>query len=67
MMRLILLIAVVAMAVIAVNALLGTMQAVTQVATGKEGEEMPAKFKRITYILLVVLLFGVTAGWLGAA
>jgi len=67
MMRLILLVAFVAVAAIAITGLLRTIQDVTQVGVGKDDEFMPAKFRRITYVLLVVLLFGVTTGWLGAA
>jgi hypothetical protein len=43
------------------------MMAVAQTTAGKDTDDMPAKFRRITYVLLVVLLFGVTTGWLGAA
>ncbi len=67
MIRLILLVAFLAVAAIAVTALLRTIQDVTNVGVGKDNDIMPAKFRRITYVLLVVLLFGVTSGWLGAA
>ncbi len=67
MMRLILLGAFVAVVVIAIASLLGTLFAVGRTATGKDEEFMPARFRRITYVLLVVLLFGVTSGLLGAA
>lgn len=67
MLRLILLVAFVAVAAIAIMALLRTIQDVTEVGAGKDDDMMPAKFRRITYVLLVVLLFGVTTGWLGAA
>lgn len=67
MVRLILVVAFVAVVAIAVIALLGTMQAVAQVATGKDDDNMPATFKRIAYTVLVILLFGVASGWLGAA
>jgi hypothetical protein len=30
-------------------------------------DTMPETFRRIAYVLLIVLMFGVTAGWLGAA
>lgn len=65
MVRLILVVAFVVVVAIAIIAVLGTMMAVTQTAAGKETDNMPAKFRRITYALLVVLLFGVTTGWLG--
>ncbi len=67
MIRLIFLVAFVVVVFIAIAALLGTLLAVSRVATGKDPETMPTKFRRITYVLLVVLLFGVTSGWLGAA
>jgi cell division protein FtsX len=67
MLRLILLMAFVAVVAIAITALLRTIQDVTDAGVGKDDNIMPAKFRRITYVLLVVLLFGVTTGWLGAA
>ncbi len=67
MMRLILLVAFVAVVAIAVTTMLGTMQAVAQAANGKDNTSMPVKFRRITYILLVLLMLGVTSGLLGAA
>ena len=67
MVRLIFIVAFVAVVAIAITALLGTMMAVAQTTAGKDTDDMPAKFQRITYVLLVVLLFGVTTGWLGAA
>ena len=65
MLRLILIVAFLAVVVIAITAVLGTMMAVARTTAGKETDDMPAKFRRITYVLLVVLLFGVTTGWLG--
>ena len=66
MVRLILLVAFVAVAAIAITGLIRTIQDVTAGGVGKDDDMMPAKFRRITYVLLVVLLFGVTSGWLGA-
>ena len=66
MVRLILLVAFVAVVAIAITALLGTIAAISLATAGKDTDDMPAKFQRITYVLLVVLLFGVTTGWLGA-
>ena len=65
MLRLILEIAFVVVIAFAVVALLGTLTAVAATGAGKETDDMPAKFRRVTYVLLVVLLFGVTSGWLG--
>ncbi|MFT7146773.1 MAG: cell division protein FtsX [Yoonia sp.] len=67
MVRLILLVAFVAVAAIAITGLIRAIQDVTAGGAGKDDGMMPAKFRRITYVLLVVLLFGVTSGWLGAA
>jgi len=67
MVRLILLVAFVAVAAIAITGLIRTIQDVTAGGVGKDDNMMPAKFRRITYVLLVVLLFGVTSGWLRAA
>jgi uncharacterized BrkB/YihY/UPF0761 family membrane protein len=67
MVRLILIVVFVAVVAIAITALLGTMMAVAQTTAGKDTDDMPAKFRRISYVLLVVLLFGVTTGLLGAA
>ncbi len=65
MLRLILIVAFLAVVVIAITAVLGTIMAVAKPSAGKEPDDMPVKFRRITYALLVVLLFGVTTGWLG--
>jgi cell division protein FtsX len=67
MTRLILLVAFIAVLFIAITAVLGTLQAVTQSTLGKDEDRMPVTFSRIAYMLLVVLMFGVTSGWLGAA
>lgn len=66
MARLIMLIAFVAVVLVAITALLGTMQAVAALAKEKEEDQMPDTFKRVAYITLIVLMFGVTSGWLGA-
>ena len=65
MVRLILVVAFVAVIAIAIIAVLGTMMAVTATSAGKDTDDMPAKFRRITYVLLIVLMFGVASGWLG--
>jgi len=65
MVRLILVLAFVTVVAVAIIALLGTLMSVAPTNAEKDTEDMPAKFRRITYILLVVLLFGVTTGLLG--
>ena len=67
MVRLMLLVAFVAVVAIAILAVLGTMQTVARVAIGKDEDTMPDTFKRIAYVVLVVLMLGVASGWLGAA
>lgn len=67
MMRLILLILFVAAVLIAFTAVLGTMQAVASVARPKQEDGMPTTFQKIAYLLLIALMLGVSAGWLGAA
>ncbi len=67
MVRLILVVAFVVVIAIAIIAVLGTLMTVAQTTAAKDTDDMPAKFRRITYALLVVLLFGVTTGWLGAS
>jgi hypothetical protein len=62
-----LLVAFVAVVAIAILAVLGTMQTVARVAIGKDEDTMPDTFKRIAYVVLVVLMLGVASGWLGAA
>ncbi len=69
MVRLILMVAFIGVVAFAITAALGTIRAIasTQTGTGpgKDQEMMPAKFQRITFVLLVLLMFGVTTGWLG--
>ncbi|WP_234417103.1 hypothetical protein [Loktanella sp. Alg231-35] len=66
-MRLILVAAFVAVMAITLIWAMGTIQAVAQSAVGKDNTTMPVKFRRITYILLVLLMLGVASGLLGAA
>lgn len=65
MVRLILLIAFIGMVAFAITAALTTMQAIARADIGKDDAPMPAKFQRVTYVLLIVLMFGVASGWLG--
>lgn len=67
MLRLILLILLVAAVLIAFTAVLGTMQMVGSRTTSSQEDRMPATFQKIAYVLLIVLMFGVTTGWLGAS
>lgn len=65
MMRLILFAAFIAVIALAISVALGTMRHVAPEVAGKDNGMIPAKMRRVTYVLLVVLLFGVTSGWLG--
>ncbi len=67
MVRLILVVAFVAVIAVAVLSLFATIQAVARVATGKDEDTMPETFKRIAYGVLVILMLGVASGLLGAA
>jgi hypothetical protein len=65
MARLILIAAFIAAVAIAFAALIGTMRAVKEIPAGKENGMLPGNLSRITYVLLLILLFGVTSGLLG--
>ncbi len=68
MMRLILLILFVAAVLTFFTAAITTMQAVVSVTRQATKEDtMQATFKRVAYVLLVVLLIGIATGWLGSA
>jgi len=61
--RLIILMALFGIAIIAVSTMIGTVKTMKQTA---EGDWMPDTFQRIAYVLLIVLMFGICTGWLGA-
>lgn len=65
MVRLIFVIAFIGVVILAISAAAGTLKAITQIGTEKDDAMRPAKFQRITFILLLLLMFGVTTGWLG--
>lgn len=66
MVRLILLLAFVAVLAIAFAAVLGTLAA-TRLPAGEDHDTMPETFRKIAYFALVLLLLGLSLGWLGAA
>lgn len=66
MLRLILLILFVAAVLIAIAAMVGTIQAITSQAFNRQEDRMPATFQKIAYAVLILLMVGVSAGWLGA-
>ena len=67
MLRLILLLSFVAVLALGFLAVLGAVRVMAGGAADKDQELMPAPFRRISYIVLVVLMVGVTSGWLGSA
>ena len=67
MFRLILLILFVAAIVTTALAMVAVVQSVASVARPTGEDNMPRTFQRIAYVLLVLLLLGLTTGWLGAA
>ncbi|WP_322891493.1 MULTISPECIES: hypothetical protein [unclassified Yoonia] len=67
MLRLILLLSFVAILAMGFLAVLGAVRIMAGGAAEKDPDPMPAPFRRISYIVLVVLMFGVSTGWLGSA
>ena len=67
MLRLILLLSFVAILAMGFLAVLGAVRVMAGGAAEKDPDPMPAPFRRISYIVLVVLMFGVATGWLGSA
>ncbi len=67
MIRFILLAAFVVAVVVTLVVAAGTITAVAQAATAEDNRTMPVKFRRITYLLLLILMLGVTSGLLGVS
>ncbi len=44
---------------------MGTLQTITRFATGRDESTMPDTFKRIAFGALIILLIGLSTGWLG--
>jgi cell division protein FtsX len=66
MFRLILLILFVTAIAVAALATITVVYSVATLAQPKTGkDQMPRTFQRIAYVALVVLLIGITSGWLG--
>lgn len=66
MLRLIWPIVLVVAVVLAFIAVQRTVQALSSDAANDQGNQMPATFQKFAYVLLVILMVGVTTGWLGA-
>lgn len=69
MLRLILLMLFISATVLVATALMAfVIQTARSAAPRNRNEDaMPKTFRNIAYVLLVVLMFGVVTGWLGAA
>ena len=68
MMRLILFVFLLAGILLAIAAVVTTIRAVSpRPSTGPREDTMPKTFSLIAYILLILLMFGISLGWLGAA
>ncbi|ARU01474.1 hypothetical protein [Yoonia vestfoldensis] len=67
MLRLILLLSFVAVLALGFLAVLGAVRVLAGDRADKEPDPMPPPFRRISYIVLIMLMLGVTSGWLGAA
>ncbi|MBR2655352.1 hypothetical protein [Yoonia sp.] len=67
MLRMILLLSFLAVLAVGFLAVMGALRVMSGGAAEKDPDPMPAPFRRISYIVLVVLMFGVTTGWLGAS
>lgn len=65
MIRLILIAAFIAVLAIAITAMIRTMRVLADAPQGKDDDPMPANLQRVTYVLLIILMFGVATGWLG--
>ena len=62
--RLVLVIAFIVIAIIAVTTIVGAAKTVKHASD--TGDWMPDTFQRIAYVLLIVLMFGICTGLLGA-
>ena len=50
---------------VGVAAIMVAVRAVNGPSPNTERDTMPETFQRAAYVMLIVLLFGVTSGWLG--
>lgn len=66
MARLILFVLLIAGVALAFASVMLALRAVGPRAEPQRGDTMPDTFRTIAYVLLVLLMFGVVSGWLGA-
>ncbi len=67
MARLFMLVMLIAAIAVAVAAVSVALRAVAPNANQAAGDNMQDTVSKIAYVLLIVLMFGVATGWLGAA
>lgn len=68
MVRIILLLMFVAIVALAVTSVISAVRSAhLAVASQTQRDTMPDTVRRIAYIALIVLMFGVVSGWLGAS
>lgn len=66
MIRLILFAFLLACIAVGVAAILIAVRSFGATSNPSERDTMPKTFQRAAYVMLIVLLFGVTSGWLGS-
>ena len=66
MARLILIFAVIAAFAVAVAAVTAATREVTSAISNLKEDSMPSAFRNIAFALLLMVMFGVATGWLGA-
>lgn len=66
MARLVPFVLVIAIAVLAVMAIVMLWRLAGRAPADRDEDNMPARFRMVAYLLLLALMIGVTAGWLGA-
>ncbi len=67
MMRLILFVFLLAGVALAFASVMMALRAVAPANDTRKGDTMPKTFSTIAYVLLILLMFGIATGWLGAA
>ena len=67
MMRLVLFVFLLAGLVLAFASVMIALRVIAPSHTSGTGDSMPRTFSTIAYVLLILLMFGVVTGWLGAA
>jgi len=66
MARLFIILLLIVVMVMAIGAVVNMAKSVQTSANLALGDNMPKTFQRIAYVVLILLMFGVVTGWLGA-